>query len=261
MLITSPLLDGRLVRRYKRFLADVELADGTTITAHCPNPGSMESCCEIGARVILRDSQDETRKLRTTLQTIEIGGHWVNVDTALPNAVVAEAIAAGEIAELAGYTSARREVKYGTSSRIDLLLEAPDRPRCFVEVKNATLRRGTRALFPDAVTERGKKHLDELVRVVENGERAVMFFFVSRADVEVFAPADEIDPAYGAMLRQAVGAGVEALAYVARVEPASIEIGERLEIDLSFTAVDRDVLAHSLQKRNARRGPARSESR
>lgn len=248
MRITAPLLEGRLVRRYKRFLADVELADGTTITAHCPNPGSMESCCEIGARVILRDSQDETRKLRTTLQTIEIGGHWVNVDTALPNAVVAEAVAAGEIAELAGYASARREVKYGTSSRIDLLLEAPDRPRCFVEVKNATLRRASRALFPDAVTERGKKHLDELVRVVENGERAVMFFFVSRADVDGFAPADEIDPVYGETLRRAVEAGVEALAYVARVEPDTITIARRLPIELGASAS-----AHSPSRQRVKR--------
>ena len=230
MHIPQPLLEGTLLRRYKRFLADVELADGSVVTAHTPNPGRMIGCSEPGSRVWLRDSEDPKRKLRHTLQTVDAGGALVNVDTGLPNAVVEEAVRAGSVAELEGFESLRREVKYGTSSRIDLLLEGPG--RCFVEVKSVTLAQDGVGLFPDAVTARGLKHLDELARVVEEGDRGVIFFFVSRGDVERFAPADEIDSAYGEKLREVVARGVEALAYTSRVEPARIEIGERIPVDL-----------------------------
>ena len=226
------MLEGTLVKRYKRFLADVELDDGTVITAHCPNTGSLLGCKEPGSRVVLRDSQDPKRKLRYTFQSIRIGRALVNVDTGLPNAVVAEAIQRDEVPELAGYASLRREVKYGRNSRIDVLLEGEGRPRCYVEVKSTTLARGRTALFPDAVTERGRKHLGELVDVVAAGDRAVQFFFVSRGGISSFAPADEIDPAYGQALREAAEAGVELLAYSTRVRPDRIDLARRLEIRL-----------------------------
>ena len=232
MQITQPILEGTLLRRYKRFLADIELADGTTLTAHCPNPGRMIGCSEPGSRVILRDSQDKKRKLQYTLQNVEDSGVWINVDTGLPNAVTEEAILAGQIPELTGYTSLRREVRYGESSRIDVLLEDEQRGRCYVEVKSATMAQDGVALFPDAVTARGLKHLEELARVVEAGDRGVIFFFVSRTDTTRFAPADEIDPEYGAKLREVTQRGVEALAYTSKVEPTSLEVLNSIPVDL-----------------------------
>jgi sugar fermentation stimulation protein A len=232
--IGLPTLEGRFLRRYKRFFADVELADGTLVTAHCPNTGSLKGCLVEGARAILRDSQDLERKLRFVWQAIEIDGTLVNVDTALPNRVVHEAVVAGKIPELAGFDEARREVKYGENSRIDLLLsKRRSQQLCYVEVKNTTLAEGHTALFPDAVTERGRKHLGELAKMVEQGHRAVQFFFVSRDDVRSFAPADEIDPAYCAALRAAAAAGVEVLAYAARVTPDTLDIGRRLDLRLA----------------------------
>lgn len=232
MQIEKPLIEGRLVRRYKRFLADVELEGGEVVTAHCPNPGRLIGCIPEGARVVLRDSQDPARKLRHTFQTVRIGRHWVNVDTSLPNAIVAEAIAAGGVPELTGYANLRREVAYGERSRIDILLEDERRGRCWVEVKCTTLLEDGAAKFPDAVTARGLKHLRELERVVRDGDRAVMFFFVSRGDAERFEPADAIDPDYGAALREALAAGVEALVYSAHVSPERIDLQRRLELVL-----------------------------
>jgi len=232
MQIDKPVTIGRFLRRYKRFLTDVELEDGTVLTAHCPNTGSMKGCLEEGARAVLRDSEDPKRKLRHSFQTIEVGGTWVNVDTGLPNALAFEAVEAGLIPELTGYDSVRREVKYGTGSRIDLLLERESGERCYVEVKNTTLAEGERAFFPDAVTARGKKHLLELAEVVGQGHRGVMLFCVSRSDVSSFSPADEIDPDYGATLREVAAAGVELLAYSTRVSPTSFELGEALDVRL-----------------------------
>lgn len=232
MQIEQPVVLGRLVKRYKRFLTDVEMEDGSIVTAHCPNTGSMKGCLEEGARVVLRDSQDPKRKLRHTFQTIEVGGTWVNVDTGLPNALAYEAVEAGLIDELTGYESARREVKYGKNSRIDLLLEDDERGRAYVEVKNTTLADGDLAMFPDAVTSRGLKHLEELAAVVADGHRGVMLFCVSRDDVARFAPADEIDPDYGRTLREVADAGVELLAYSTLVTPTSFELGRRLAIEL-----------------------------
>lgn len=242
MRIDAPVIAGRLVRRYKRFLADVELeedaagigAAGDVVTAHCPNTGTLLGCLADRARVVLRDSRDPARKLRCTLQTVEVGGAWVNVDTSLPNAVVAEAIAAGRVPELAGFSRLRREVTYGKSSRIDLLLEVPG--RCYVEVKSTTLAVGDEARFPDAVTERGRKHLEELAAMVAEGHRAVLLFHVSRGDVARFAPADDIDPEYGAALREAARAGVEVLAYAARVAPDELTLAERLPVALGALA-------------------------
>lgn len=232
MLIELPTREGRLIRRYKRFLADIELPDGEVVTAHCPNTGSLLGCTPEGARAVLRDSQDPKRKLRFTFQTVEVDGTWVNVDTGLPNALAAEAIEAGRVPALRGYDSLRREVKYGKNSRIDVLLEKESGERCYVEVKSTTLARGKRALFPDAVTERGRKHLGELADMVRAGHRAVMFFCVSREDVAGFSPADDIDPAYGRTLREVVEQGVEVLAYGTRVTPDRFELGRKLRLYL-----------------------------
>ena len=228
MKIEKPVVIGRFQRRYKRFLTDVELDSGEVLTAHCPNTGSMKGCLEEGARVVLRDEENPKRKLRYTLQTIEACGTWVNVDTGLPNALAAEAVAADLIPELTGYDTARREVKYGTGSRIDLLLERASGERAYVEVKNTTLADGELAMFPDAVTTRGKKHLEELARVVEDGHRGVMLFCVSRSDVTRFRAAAEIDADYAATLKDVVARGVEVLAYSTRVEPTSFDLGTRL---------------------------------
>ena len=235
MKIDQPLVEATLVRRYKRFLTDVTLDDGTELTAHCPNTGSLLGCKEPGSRVWLRDTQNDKRKYRHSWQAIEVDGTWVNVDTGLPNAEVYAAIVEGRVPALSGYESARREVKYGSNSRIDVLLEDGDR-RCYVEVKNTTLAEGDVALFPDAVTERGRKHLGELVEMVKQGHRAVQFFFVSRDDVSGFRPADAIDPAYAGALREAAEAGVEVIAWAARSTPDAIELCAELEVDLSPVA-------------------------
>jgi sugar fermentation stimulation protein A len=239
MRIPLPTLEGRLLRRYKRFLADIELADGSVVTAHCPNTGSLLGCTTPGSRVILRDAGEGRRKLRYTFQSIAVGRSLVNVDTSLPNAAVLEAIQRGRIPELAGYDRARREVRYGARSRIDILLERQGGERCYVEVKSTTLARGRTALFPDAVTERGRRHLEELARMVAQGHRAVQFFFVGRCDVARFAPADDIDPAYGRALREAVLAGVEVLAWAAVVRPDRLEPRRPLPVELGGAASTR----------------------
>jgi sugar fermentation stimulation protein A len=232
----EPPLAGRLVRRYQRFFAEVELDSLERVTAHCPNTGALLGCLAPGSRVWLRDSRKPERKLRFTWQAVRAGGAWVNVDTALPNRVVAEAIERGQVDELAGYARLRREVPYGRGSRIDLLLEDDSRGTCHVEVKSTTLVADGAALFPDAVTERGTRHLGELARLARTGKRAVQFFFVSRADVEVFRPADAIDPEYGRALRRAARAGVEVLAWTARVEARRLELLAPLPVDLSPSA-------------------------
>ncbi|MEZ5973505.1 MAG: DNA/RNA nuclease SfsA [Planctomycetota bacterium] len=232
MQIENPIVTGRLIKRYKRFLADVELSDGSVLTAHCPNTGSLKGCLEQGSEVVLRDSCNPERKLQYTLQTIRVGETWVNVDTGLPEGLALEAVRAGRIPSLAGYPVVRTQVKYGKNSRIDLYLECPERGRCYVEVKNTTLTEGSRGLFPDAVTERGRKHLLELADVVAEGHRGVMLFVVSRGDVTQFAPADAIDPEYGQTLREVAGRGVEILAYSTEVLPDRFELGHPLKVEL-----------------------------
>ena len=232
MRIDKPVLEARLLKRYKRFFADVELPDGSSLTTHCPNTGTLLGCLQPGNRVWIRDSENEARKLRYTLQAIEVEGVWVSVDTSLSNAVVCEALEQGSIGELKGYDGIRREVKYGSRSRIDLLLQREDED-CYVEIKSTTLADCGVGLFPDAVTERGRKHLEELARVARRaGQRAVQFFLVGRADVECFRPADDIDPAYGKALREAARAGVELLAYRALVEKDRIEVSRPLPVEI-----------------------------
>ncbi len=230
----AALAEGRLVRRYKRFLAEVELAAGGVVTAACPNTGSMLGCCEPGSRVWLSESDSPTRKYRHTWEIVEVGRVMVGIHTGRPNALVEEAVRDGVIAELAGYRDIRREVPFGEErSRIDLVLEAPRRKACWVEVKNVTAAvAGGVALFPDAVSERGAKHLRELVRLKRAGLRPVQLYCVQRGDVEEVRPADAIDPAYGRTLREAVAAGVEVLAYRAKVTARAIRLETRIPVRL-----------------------------
>lgn len=240
MKFARALVPGRLVRRYKRFLADVELEGGGLVTAACPNTGSMLGCCEPGSRVWLSESDSPTRKYRHTWELVEARaarrgrGVMVGINTGLPNRLVAEAIEAGVIAELGGYAALRREVPFGEErSRIDLVLESPSRPACFVEVKNVTaaVEAGV-ALFPDAVSARGTKHLRELVRLKAQGLRPVLVFCVQRGDVREVRPADAIDPLYGATLREAVAAGVEVMAWRAKVTARAIALETRIPVTL-----------------------------
>ena len=230
-MLLPELYPALLIRRYKRFLADVELHDGTTITVHCPNSGSMLGCSTPGSLVLLSRSDNPARKYAYTWELVQIDGIWAGINTARPNGLVREAIENGTVAELTGYGAIRPEVPYGTNSRIDLLL-AGERGNCYVEVKNVTLVEGRRALFPDAVTTRGQKHLRELMEVVRNGHRGVIFFLVQRDDGDEFAPADRIDPEYGRLLRQAANAGVELLAYRTAIAPPRIDLVRSLPVRL-----------------------------
>lgn len=236
MKFEAPLIEGWLIQRYKRFFADVKLPSGETVVAHCANSGSMLSVKEPGARVWLSPAANPERKLRYTWEIIEVMGTMVGINTGHPNRLVAEAIADGRVAALSGYSDLKREQKYGKNSRIDVLLEGPDRPPCYVEVKNVTMKRApgkaAPAEFPDAVTERGAKHLRELSDMVAAGARAVMFYLVQRGDAERFGIAADIDPAYAAALKEALAAGVEAICYGCEVSPNGITIARPLTMDL-----------------------------
>ena len=235
MRYSPELIPAILIRRYKRFLADVRLETGKDITVHTPNTGRMLGLTEPGSRIWLRDSQNPERKYRYSwvMGSTETG-ILVGVDTLLANRLVVEGIASGKIAELQGYNKLQTEVRYGSeNSRIDILLQNGD-AACYVEVKNVTamLEPGV-AVFPDAVSERGRKHLRELILMKQQGARAVIFFCVTREDAQIFCPADEIDPEYGRGLRQAAAAGVDILAYRARVSAAEMLLHTRLPVELS----------------------------
>lgn len=228
MNLPAPLLEGRLVRRYKRFLADVELADGSLVTAHTPNTGSMRQCAVPGHRVLLSRSDNPARKLAYTLELIEVDGFWVDTHTHRTNRVVEEGLRRGWIAELSGWSDTP-EYRYG-DSRIDFLLEQGD-DRALVEVKNVTLIcRPQVACFPDAVTTRGQKHLRTLMEARAEGYRAVIFFLVQRGEATAFCPADAIDPEYGRLLRRAQAEGVEILAYRSRVSLTENRVDVRLPV-------------------------------
>jgi sugar fermentation stimulation protein A len=221
---TRPLVRGRLERRYKRFLADVTLADGTQVTAACPNTGAMLGLTEPGFTVWLSRSDSPTRKYPHTWELVEIAGlGLVGVNTGNPNRIVAEAIETNLLEGLAGYGSLRREVNYGENSRIDLLLEGEGRPPCYVEVKNAHLfRRPGLVEFPDCVTARGTKHLRELARMVAGGARAAMVYLVQAAGPRRLRLADDLDPTYFEAFGDARKAGVEAFALCCNVTPGGI---------------------------------------
>jgi len=227
----TPLIEGRLRRRYKRFLADVEVG-GDVVVSHCPNPGSMKTCAPEGARVWLSKSDNPHRKLAYTWELCEAEGTMVFVHPGRANDLVAEALVAGRIRELAGYDSHRREVRLGAKSRIDFFLRGGGKD-CYLEVKNATLDVGDDTVaFPDAVTERGTRHLRELIEAAEQGFRTALLFCCARTDSRVFRPCDEIDPVYGQMLRQAASRGVEILAYGCSVTPEEVVWQRAVRVDL-----------------------------
>lgn len=233
MQFPTELIPGRLVKRYKRFFADVELADGQVVTAHCANTGAMTGIKEPGLPVWLSRSDNPKRKLKFTWELVEAEGTLIGALPNLANALAEEAVNAGVITELAGYDSLRREVKYGENSRIDLLLENEGRPPCWVEVKNVHWQRGPGiAEFPDGVTARGAKHLVELAAQVASGERAVQLFIVQRSDCEVLRPAEDIDPVYARTLRESAAAGVEVLAYACEVTEKSVTITRPMRVEL-----------------------------
>lgn len=253
MRFLAPLLAGRLIKRYKRFLADVELEDGTITTVHCPNPGGMIGLDTPGSKVWLSRSSNEKRKLPLTLELVLTAGGLVGINTGHPNGLVAEALQARRIPELAGYASIRREVAYGKSSRIDLLLTAPGRPTCYVEVKNVHLKRDSRSMggaaeFPDAVTKRGAKHLIELAGQVAKGARAVMVYVVQREDCDSFCIAADIDPVYDAGLRAAMEHGVEAICYACKVTKEAIELSRPLPLALPQRESARNVTGLSAKE-------------
>lgn len=224
------LIHGTLIKRYKRFLADIKLDDGTEVTAHCTNSGSMKSCLEDGAEVYLTPVNDPKRKTKFTWEMIKINGDWVGINTGNPNKLAFEAVVNNQIPELTGYTKVKREVKFG-DSRFDVYAEN-DSEKCFIEVKNVSLKVGKYARFPDAVTTRGQKHLRTLMEVKSQGIRAVMLYIIQRSDVEIFAPASDIDPDYALALKEAVKAGVEVIPMQVNVTPEKIELSKKIPFEL-----------------------------
>lgn len=231
-LVWPKLIPGVLVKRYKRFMADVRLADGELVTAHCPNSGSMQECCEPGRPVYLSVHNNPKRKLKYTWELIEMPASIVGINTLIPNRLVAESIAAGLVADLDGYENLTREVKTSDNTRLDILLSSEDGSRCYVEIKNCTLVKEGVACFPDAVTSRGLKHLVELSSLVSKGFRCVIFYVIQRMDAKIFQPADHIDPDYGRTLRQALKNGVEILVFDTRIDLKAISLNRKIPYDL-----------------------------
>lgn len=230
MKFPDKLIHGTLIKRYKRFLADVSLDDGTEVVAHCTNSGSMKSCLENGAEVYLTAVNDPKRKTKFTWEMIKINGDWVGINTGNPNKIAFEAISAGTIPGLTGYTNVKREVKF-EDSRFDVFAEN-ENEQCFIEVKNVSLKEGKYALFPDSVTTRGQKHLKTLMKVKSRGIRAVMLYIIQRSDVEIFSPAAEIDSEYARILKEALQAGVEIIPMQVKVTPDSIELVKMLPFEI-----------------------------
>lgn len=223
MQFDPPLIEARLIRRYKRFLADVELEGGEEITVAVPNTGSMMGLTTSGSRVWLSTPASKTRKYKHGLEIVEADGTLVGINTNLPNRLTEEAIRAGIAGDLGSYTTLRREQRYGVNSRIDILLEDEGRPPCYVEVKNVHMRRTPGlAEFPDTVTARGAKHLDELARMVDAGARAVMVYLIQRSDCERFALCADLDPNYTRAFARARAAGVEAMAIRCQISEEAI---------------------------------------
>jgi sugar fermentation stimulation protein A len=225
MRFEKPLRSARLIRRYKRFLADIVFEDtGEAFTIHCPNPGAMLGLGDEGMRVWLRPAKNPTAKLPFAWELVELESGLVGIDTGRPNPLAEAAILAGAIPELAGYETLRREVRYGENSRIDLFLTDPAKPDCYVEIKNVHLERGGRAEFPDSKTARGAKHLAELANMAEAGHRAVMLYIIQRSDCSSFALASDIDPTYAAAYTDARSRGVETLCYDCSITLEGIEL-------------------------------------
>ncbi|PID77687.1 MAG: DNA/RNA nuclease SfsA [Deltaproteobacteria bacterium] len=234
MYFPKELLPGTLIKRYKRFLADICLENGELITVHCPNSGSMRGCSTPGSKVCLSISDNPGRKYRHTLEMIYENNGWIGVNPLLANKLVVEGIKKGGIPELLPFDGIRQEVKTSPGSRLDILLENGS-GKTFVEVKSCSLAENNTAMFPDAVTARGTRHLFELARLVEEGHRGVIFFLVQRGDADCFKPAGQIDPKYAETLENVHHKGVEILVYQAMVRPEQIEIVKKLPF--SFTSV------------------------
>ncbi|WP_425408565.1 DNA/RNA nuclease SfsA [Hyphococcus sp.] len=230
----SPLRSGRLLRRYKRFLADILLDDGREVTAHCANPGSMLGVATEHARVWVWEHNNPKRKLGFSWELVEIGRTLIPINTTNPNRIVADALNANAIPELFGYDKITREVRYGSGSRIDFLLSGGEKQKpCYVEVKNVHLSRAPGlAEFPDSVTARGTRHLQELEKVKAAGARAVMLFVVQRSDCTRFSPAADLDPAYANALQTAVSSGVEVLCYDCEVSLGAVTLRQPLALIL-----------------------------
>ncbi len=227
--ITWPrLFRGRLIKRYKRFLADVVLDDGRTVTAHCPNSGRMTGCCQSGQPVFLSFHDNPKRKLKFTWELIEMPTSLVGVNTMVPNRLVADAIRTRTLPEFEAYKEVFSEVAIHSHSRLDLKLTAPGIEACLIEIKNCTLVEKALAMFPDAPTIRGRKHLRDLSVLRQNGVRAIIFFLIQRTDAQCFAPEDTVDPEYGRQLRQAVAQGVEIMAYDTAINLERIALRRRL---------------------------------
>ena len=232
MKFKQSLIQGNLIKRYKRFLADIRLPDGNIITCHCPNSGSMKTCIGDDWPVLLSKSDNPTRKYPHTWEMVHNGRCWIGINTHLANTIAFEAISDGTIAELQGYEIIEREKNYGQNSRIDILLHKGN-DKCYVEVKNVTLvEEDGYYRFPDSVTSRGLKHLHELRKIVEDGGRAVMLYVIQRSDGTIFKPADHIDPEYARVLKTVYKDGVEILPYLADVNPEGIRIIKKIEFSL-----------------------------
>jgi sugar fermentation stimulation protein A len=232
MLLPQPMAHGVIVQRYKRFFVDMVLDDGRAITAHCPNPGAMLGVKEPGQGAWVSWSDDPKRKLPWTLQLVEANGSLVGVNTMLPNKLVAEALIGGVIPELTGYASIRPEVKYAAASRVDFLLTDPDRPPCWLEVKNVHLSRTPPlAEFPDCKAARSTRHLEDLAAQVREGHRAVALFVVQREDCDSFKACADLDPAFAAGLERAAEAGVEVLVYACAMSTGQVRITRRIAWD------------------------------
>jgi sugar fermentation stimulation protein A len=231
------LIPGTLMKRYKRFLADVQLNDGRMVTAHCPNSGKMTACAEPGRPVYLSCHDNPKRKLKYTWEMIDMPDSLVGVNTLIPNKLVKNAIENGLVDELKTYDQVVSEVRVGQGSRLDLMLRKENGDSCFLEVKNCTLVEGKTAYFPDAVTARGRKHLLELQRLASEGNRCAMFYLIQRMDAEQFKPADHIDPAYGKELRQAYKNGVEILVYDVKIDLKRIRLNRQIPFSLEISII------------------------
>jgi sugar fermentation stimulation protein A len=232
MRFQTPLVPGTLIRRYKRFLADVTLVDGQEVTAHCANPGSMMGLAEPGTRVWLEPNDDPKKKLKFGWRLVEHGnGHFTGVDTAVPNRMLRAALEARDVPGLTEFDSLRAEVPYGEKSRVDFLLSQAGQPDLYIEVKSVTLSRQTGlAEFPDSVTARGTRHLNELTDMVRQGHRAMMLYLVQRTDCSRMTLAEDIDPSYAAAWKGATEAGVETLALDCEISPEAVRLGKPIEM-------------------------------
>jgi len=235
MRFQEPLIEGRLIQRYKRFLADVELTDGTVVTAHCANPGSMLGLKEAGSRVFLSQSNNPARKLKYSWELVEAapdGGalQLIGINSSLPNRLVGETLDKGQIEPFSAYSNIRPEVKYGTASRVDFLLQEDGLPPCYLEVKNCHMMREKGAAeFPDSVTKRGSKHLQELSAMISQGTRAALLYVI-QMQADSFRVAADIDPEYNRNFREALAAGVESFAYTCRISTKGIELDRQVPI-------------------------------